>query len=60
MHNLTPQDLSRAIQFLQDNAVNPESVNLHRLIGWLNKPMHKRHGFGIVETNSHKGESNEN
>jgi hypothetical protein len=58
--SLSPQDLSKAIQFLKDNAIRPEAVSLERLVGWLNNPLHKRKGFDIVETNLHKtGESNE-
>lgn len=35
---LTPEDLSKAIQFLKDNSINPDEVSLDRLVGWLNAP----------------------
>jgi hypothetical protein len=35
---LTTEDLTKAIQFLKDNAIPPEEVDLSRLVGWLNAP----------------------
>lgn len=36
---LTQEDLSKAIQFLKDNAISPDAVSLERLVGWLNNPI---------------------
>lgn len=38
---LTQEDLSKAIQFLKDNAISSDEVNLERLVGWLNNPISK-------------------
>ncbi len=34
----TPEDLAKAIQFLKDNAISTDEVDLNRLVGWLNAP----------------------
>jgi hypothetical protein len=38
---LAPEDLSKAIQFLKDNAISPDEVSLDRLVGWINAPRDK-------------------
>jgi len=40
-NELTPEDLSKAIQFLKDNAINHDEVSLDRLVRWINAPREK-------------------
>lgn len=45
---LTPKDLAKAIQFLKNNAIPSEEIDLGRLVGWLNEHRDKPRYKGIV------------